>query len=68
VTIAYNLPTAMELISKVRETFPPERLKIVVGGRAFSTSDKIWRRTAADGYASSAEEGVQIAGHFFSGT
>ncbi|MDZ7792150.1 MAG: cobalamin-dependent protein [Spirochaetia bacterium] len=68
VTIAYNLPMAMDLISEVRESFPPEKLKIVVGGRAFSTSEKIWRKTAADGYASSAEESIQLARDYFPNT
>lgn len=66
VTIAYNLPSAMELISRVREAFPPERLKIVVGGRAFSTSEKIWRKTGADGFASSAEENIQFTRQYSS--
>jgi methanogenic corrinoid protein MtbC1 len=67
VTIALNIPAAIELISRVREHFPPDRLKILVGGRVFKVVPGLRRKVSADDFAPDAGQAVQIAETYFTG-
>ena len=51
ITMAFNLGWAADLIERVRERFPEGGPKILVGGRAFHSSERAWREVGADHYA-----------------
>lgn len=61
VAISFNLGSCRELIETVRSCPGCEKVKIMVGGLAFSNYPDIWKSTGADYYAEDAETAVRIA-------
>lgn len=60
-SIHYNIPAVIDLIAKIE--ILPERsdIKIMVGGRSFTTAPQLWKKVGADFYAPNAVEAVKIA-------
>lgn len=52
VTMPQHLIDCAELVKAIKKEFPKQ--KIAVGGRAFSSTDKIWKQWPADFYAADA--------------
>lgn len=61
VTMPYHLDAAAALIAALRDVFPPESLRIMVGGYPFNIDQKLWRWVGADGQARDAREAVRTA-------
>ncbi|EOD01034.1 cobalamin-dependent protein [Caldisalinibacter kiritimatiensis] len=61
VTMPFNINSAENAIHTIRTTTGCENVKIIVGGRAFSHDNKLWKQIGADGYAKNAEEAVKVA-------
>jgi methanogenic corrinoid protein MtbC1 len=59
-TMSYNLSEVRKVIELIRSSKECKDLKIIVGGNAFNSSEKIWKKTGADYYASGAEEAVSL--------
>ncbi len=60
-TIYFNIPQVTELINYIKSETDPEKLKILVGGKAFNSYHELWKQVNADGYASDAEGAVNEA-------
>jgi len=60
-TMSFNLDSVTNLIKAVRSSKGCGDVKIMVGGRAFNISKHLWKVVGADGYASTAQEAVEIA-------
>lgn len=60
-TIYFNIPQVTKLIEFVRNNPHPEKLKIMVGGKAFNAYDQLWKDTKADAYASDADGAIKTA-------
>lgn len=58
-TLVSSIPAAANLIFAVRATCQPIP-QILVGGQAYRTSPQLWQRVGADGFASSAREGIRL--------
>lgn len=61
VTMPYNISNAALLIRKIRENDTEKKIKIIVGGYAFSDIDGLWEKTGADGYADNTEAALSLA-------
>jgi methanogenic corrinoid protein MtbC1 len=61
VAIPFNLGACRELVQAIRSCPDCEKVKIMVGGLAFSNYPDIWKSTGADYYAEDAEKAVKIA-------
>jgi len=51
VTMAPYLKTCKDIVGAIREKYP--NVKIAVGGRAFTTTEKLWEKWDIDMYADS---------------
>ncbi|MCK9151732.1 cobalamin B12-binding domain-containing protein [Methanobacterium alcaliphilum] len=60
-SIHYNIPSVIDLISKIKVIPERDDLIIMVGGRSFSTAPELWRKVGADTYAPNALEAVKKA-------
>lgn len=61
VAMPFNLRQAQGIIGKIRQKFPPEGIKIMVGGQVFEKLPDFWEAMGADGYASDASEAARLA-------
>lgn len=61
VTLPVHIRHATELISMVRSDTRLSKVKVLDGGYSFGYDPKLWRKSGADLYASSAAEAVQLA-------
>lgn len=70
VTIPFHLSLLTEMIAKVRDVYPAQRLPILVGGQPFNQDKELWKRIGAQASASNAEnaveEGRKILGQSYS--
>ena len=64
-TILFNIPKALELIRAVRNAFP--RVRIVVGGAAFKSADRLWKEVHADGFAPDLVGALSVARQLWEG-
>ena len=60
-TIYFNIPQVADLISYIKSETETDKLKILVGGKAFNSYHDLWQQVNADGYASDAEGAVTEA-------
>ncbi len=60
VTMPQHLRNCYDTVLAIREKFGAE-IKIIVGGRAFITSDKLWMKWGVDFFSSDASEAVKWA-------
>lgn len=60
VTMIYHVHKAEELIHTIRTELPKNGVKILVGGYPFNKDRNLWREIGADGYASNAEEAIEV--------
>ncbi|MBF0195707.1 MAG: cobalamin-dependent protein [Magnetococcales bacterium] len=61
VTIPFHLSLLTDMIAKVREKYPAQRLPILVGGQPFNQDKELWRSFGVQAYASNAESAVKEA-------
>jgi methanogenic corrinoid protein MtbC1 len=61
VTLAAHLSAVSEMILQVRENPDCTKVKILVGGAAFSIDKTLWQRLGADGWAETAEDAIALA-------
>jgi len=64
VSMPFNLKTAREIISGVREK-ALENLRIMLGGQVFERAPDLWKTMGADGYAADAAEASRLAGKWW---
>lgn len=57
-TIFFNVPQVEELISFIRKEIPKNNVKIIVGGKAFSTKKNLWKNIGADLFAGDAQNAI----------
>lgn len=60
-TLACHLTSVSEIINAVKTHAACDRVKIMVGGAAFSADNSIWQILGADGWAQNAEGAVNLA-------
>jgi len=65
-TMYYHIPQVNELISFVRNSKEIEKLKIMVGGKAFNMNKNLWKETKADIYATDAQDAIEKSSNIFS--
>jgi len=56
VTMSFNILKAKEIIENIRSDKDLNKIKVVVGGRAFIDTDKLWKTTGADYFATNVHE------------
>lgn len=56
VTMPFNILNAEEIVAAIKQDEELSGIRIVVGGRAFSDTDELWRSTGADYYAANAQQ------------
>lgn len=56
VTMPFNILNAEEIISAIKVDDELNSVRIVVGGRAFSDAEELWKSTGADCYAANAQQ------------
>jgi methanogenic corrinoid protein MtbC1 len=61
VTLAAHLSAVSEMILRVRADLDCVKVKILVGGAAFSTDDTLWQRLGADGWAVDIDDAIALA-------
>ena len=61
VTMAYNRNQVGDLVRAVRADAACRDVRILVGGRALNQEPESWHAMQADGYASDAEDAVDVA-------
>ncbi|MEI6305205.1 MAG: cobalamin-dependent protein [Deltaproteobacteria bacterium] len=65
-TMTYHVTKVTELIAIIKDKFPVNTPRTMVGGLPFNASPKLWRDTGADLWASDADKAVQIANKLIS--
>jgi MerR family transcriptional regulator, light-induced transcriptional regulator len=60
VTMPFNLPSAAEIITRVRARAEFDHVKILLGGRALTLSERTFRELGADGTATRADRAVEL--------
>jgi methanogenic corrinoid protein MtbC1 len=60
VTLAAHLSAVSEMILQVRENRDCAKVKILVGGAAFSIDKTLWQRLGADGWAEDIDNAITI--------
>jgi len=60
VTMAFNLNTAHDIITRLRQDPELYAMKVVVGGRAFSDNPDLWQHIGADACAADLAEARQL--------
>jgi len=66
VTMPFHIYHVEQIISEVQKDPTLQHIKTMVGGYALKQSPNTWKATGADGWASSADEAVQLAEQWFS--
>ena len=61
VVMPFHIETAGQLIAKIRTDSTLQKIKIMVGGPAFTSAPDLWRVTGADGYCADSREAVKMA-------
>jgi methanogenic corrinoid protein MtbC1 len=61
-TMPHNVDSAARIVRLVRERPELRSMRILVGGQAFARDPRLWRSTAADGWAPDADAAVLEAG------
>ncbi|MBF0447266.1 MAG: cobalamin-dependent protein [Magnetococcales bacterium] len=61
VTLPYHLSLLKEMVGKVREVYPEERLPILVGGQPFNQDRDLWKLMGAQATATDAGKAVTEA-------
>lgn len=61
VTMGANLSALSRLIAAVRANSDSAKVKILVGGAAFSVDDSLWQRLGADGWATDVQVAIKLA-------
>lgn len=51
VTMPFNLTGALDLVRRIRDAFPEERPRVLLGGSAFRSVPALFEEAGADGYA-----------------
>jgi methanogenic corrinoid protein MtbC1 len=59
-TLPSSLPAVTTLIADVRAAKLQRMPKIIVGGQAYRSDPDIWRRVGADGFGTTAHEGIAL--------
>jgi methanogenic corrinoid protein MtbC1 len=60
VTLAAHLSAVSEMILQVREHPDSSKVKILVGGAAFSIDNTLWLRLGADGWAEDIDDAIAL--------
>jgi MerR family transcriptional regulator, light-induced transcriptional regulator len=60
VSMPYHINSAASLVKVIRNTSFSKPVKIIVGGRAFTTEPEQWRKTGADYFAPDAAETLTV--------
>jgi len=60
-TLPNQLEKTRSLIKVIRQDDNLKQLKVMVGGRIFIQSDRLWQKIGADGFAIDAKEAVKVA-------
>jgi methanogenic corrinoid protein MtbC1 len=55
-TMLFNVPQVRTLVREIRDRFPTDPPRIVVGGAAFKTAPKLYKEIGADAFASNLQE------------
>ncbi|PLX10427.1 MAG: hypothetical protein C0598_10415 [Marinilabiliales bacterium] len=58
-TMYYHIPHVQELITYIRQHNESDKLKIMVGGKAFNMGKNLWKETKADIYALDAQAAIE---------
>ncbi|MBF0573921.1 MAG: cobalamin-dependent protein [Desulfamplus sp.] len=61
VTMPFNITYVKEAIAKIRDDDELKNIKIIVGGRVFNETPKLWQATGADGFAANLEDAKNLA-------
>ncbi|MBF0377770.1 MAG: cobalamin-dependent protein [Desulfamplus sp.] len=61
VTMPFNITYVKEAIAKIRDDNELKHIKVIVGGRVFNETPKLWQSTGADGFAANLEEAKNLA-------
>lgn len=60
-SMVFHVDTVAELIEEIRLSPHGKDVKILVGGRPFNISPNLWQYVKADGYATDAQQAVDLA-------
>lgn len=66
-TMTFHVQLVTDLIEQVRAVDNIRHIKILAGGYPFNIDPELWRHVGADGYASSAEDAINIANALITG-
>ena len=61
VTMPFNITYVRDVIAQIKSDNELRAIKVMVGGRVFNETPKLWESTGADGFASNLEEAKHIA-------
>ncbi len=61
VTMPFNLNYAKDVITQLKGENRLKNIKVMVGGRVFNETPKLWKSTGADGFAPNLEEAKSLA-------
>jgi len=61
VTMPFNITYARDVIAQIRSDNELKDIKVMVGGRVFNETPKLWESTGADGFALNLEEAKHLA-------
>jgi len=60
-TLPTHLSLVAQTIDQVREAFPSDLPRILVGGLAFEEAPKLWKAVGADAWGRDAQEALGLA-------
>ncbi|MBF0229285.1 MAG: cobalamin-dependent protein [Desulfamplus sp.] len=61
VTMPFNINYVKEVIEEIRNDNELQNIKVMIGGRVFNETPKLWQSTGADGFAANLEDAKHIA-------
>ncbi|MBF0302768.1 MAG: cobalamin-dependent protein [Desulfamplus sp.] len=61
VTMPFNLSYSKEVIAQLRSDNELKNIKVMIGGRVFNETPRLWESTGADGFAPNLEEAKSLA-------
>lgn len=61
VTMPFNIIYVRDVIAQIKSDNELSAIKVMVGGRVFNETPKLWESTGADGFASNLEEAKHLA-------
>ena len=66
-TMLFNVPRVRQLITDIRQSFPANSPRVMVGGAAFKAVPTLWQEIGADGYAPDLRAALTLAQSFTQG-